>query len=145
MATIADPLRFAKRQDTLYGEMDSFTRELGNGFESAKIRYELTGISDNPGVFGLQLDIEGEVSAQCQRCLESMSWPIEIKKFFRLVPKDKFSADMDDDELDEEGLDLLEMGKSLDVESLIEEMLVLEWPVSPKHDDCELFTHNSTL
>ena len=144
MAMIADLLRFARRQDTLYGEMDTFSRVLGNGVESGRVRYRLQGVSDTPGVFGVNLNIEGEFAVTCQRCLEPLRWPVCIKKFFRLVQESGFREAYSDDELNSEDFDLLLMGKPLDVESLVEEMLVLEWPVSPKHDDCALFIQSSS-
>ena len=139
MAIIADLLRFAKRQDTLCGEMETFSRVLGNGFESGSVQYRLSGVCDAPGVLGINLSIHGEFNVTCQRCLEPMRWPISIKKFFRLASESKFREAYDDDELSNEDVDLLLIGKPLNVESLVEEMLVLEWPVSPKHDDCDLF------
>ena len=139
MTTIADLSRFARRQDTLSGEMDTFSQALGCGVESGNIRYRVDGVSEDDGGPGVELCIDGEFIVTCQRCLESMTWPVSIQKFFRLAPENKLGEMFDKDELEDEDSDFLVIGKPLNVESLVEEMLVLEWPVSPKHDECELF------
>jgi len=139
MTTIADLSRFARRQEVLTGEMDTFSQTLGCGIESGKIQYRVEGVSEANGGPGIELRVDGTFTVTCQRCLESMAWPVSIQKFFLLVAEDKLAEMFDNDELDDEHSDFLDRGKPLVVESLVEEMLVLEWPVSPKHDECELF------
>mgnify|MGYP006298965495 CR=1 FL=1 len=72
------------------------------------------------------------VRQTCQRCLEAMDMAIEVDRWFRLVA-DEATALREDDEAEE---DLLVMAPDLDALALLEDEILLAWPLVPRHEAC---------
>lgn len=80
----------------------------------------------------LELDIGVDLPLQCQRCLEPMRQPLQVSRRFRFV-RDEATAEMLDDELED---DVLVISRDFDLHGLIEDELLMELPVAPRHDVC---------
>jgi uncharacterized protein len=67
---------------------------------------------------------------QCQRCLQALQQPLVLERRFRFVASEdeaeRLDADSDDDHL------VLE--PRLDLRSLVEDELILELPLVPRHE-----------
>lgn len=95
----------------------------------------LEGWQDAEQVSWMRLTVTGQVSMHCQRCLESMSWPLDIVSLLRLVGPGEAWPDED---LADDGVDAIAAGNELDVLSLVEDEVLLALPVAPRHEQCEL-------
>lgn len=132
-----DSLDFARRNGELRGEVpvaelprlhDMLSSQEGN------IGYVLRGMHGKDGSPQLELLLEGECNLRCQRCLNSLVYPIQLASRLKLVT-DETESDLDNDELDH-----IPAEKELDVLSLLEEELLLSLPIAPKHasGECQI-------
>jgi len=78
--------------------------------------------------------LEADVSLPmvCQRCLNPVDVPVEVSRSFRFVA-DEATAAKEDDESEE---DILALSRSFDLLELVEDELLMEVPVAPRHDVC---------
>ena len=90
----------------------------------------------------LHLQVEAAVPLTCQRCLQVDPMPVRVDRSFRFV-RDEATAEALDDEAEE---DLLALSKDFDLHALIEDELLMEMPLVPKHEVCpqELPMESST-
>lgn len=68
----------------------------------------------------------------CQRCLRPVDIDLAVDRSFRFVA-DEATAAAEDDESEE---DLLALSRSFDLLGLVEDELLMELPVAPRHDVC---------
>lgn len=80
----------------------------------------------------MHLKVHATVPMQCQRCLTPVDVPLDVDREFRFVP-DEATADALDDESEE---DLLVLSREFNLRQLIEDELLMELPVVPRHDEC---------
>jgi uncharacterized protein len=76
----------------------------------------------------LALEVVGECTLRCQRCLGEMNYPLNLNASLRLVD----SATMDEVEAEDE-IEYVEASTQLDVLALVEDELLLSLPFAPKH------------
>src|SRR4051812_30511078 len=78
--------------------------------------------------------LEADVSLPmvCQRCLNPVDVPVAVSRSFRFVA-DEATAAKEDDESEE---DILALSRSFDLLELVEDELLMEVPVAPRHDVC---------
>lgn len=141
---VIDSIAFARAGSHCHGTMqgDRLTRLDDNLVDQAgEVSYEVRGIlwDDKPA---LELSIEGWLMVRCLRCLGPMRWPVQITNRVRLARDD---ADLD--VADEEGVDAIAASQELDVTELVEDELLLQWPIAPRHDGdathgCDIDTGN---
>jgi uncharacterized protein len=81
----------------------------------------------------LHLVAETGVDLTCQRCLEPMVAVLRADRWFRFVADEETAARLDEASDD----DILVMDRAFDVLSLVEDELLLEWPLVPRHPDCQ--------
>ncbi|MDM0114300.1 DUF177 domain-containing protein [Variovorax sp. J22R133] len=80
----------------------------------------------------LHLEAETSVPLVCQRCLLPVQTPLYVDRWFRFAP-DEDTAAAQDEESDE---DVLVVSRDFDLHALIEDELLMEIPVTPRHDEC---------
>ena len=80
----------------------------------------------------LQLHAQASLPLICQRCLATVDIPVVVDRSFRFVP-DEQTAAAEDDESEE---DLLALSADFDLMELIEDELLMELPVAPRHAVC---------
>jgi len=80
----------------------------------------------------LHLQADTVVQLQCQRCLQAMTVPLAVERSFRFV-RDEAEAEAEDPDSDE---DVLALSRTLDLFALVEDELILELPLVPRHDVC---------
>lgn len=83
----------------------------------------------------IHIDVSGVLRLTCQRCLEPVEHVIRHQALFQLWPAD---VALPDDELLEDEFDALPTGKELDLVQLVEDEVLLQLPLSPRHSDCKL-------
>ena len=80
----------------------------------------------------LDLHIQGEVPLTCQRCLHPVGWPIDLIRSIRFVDDENAAAELDAD-LDD---DVLAMSRHFDLLDLLEDEVIMDSPIVPRHDVC---------
>jgi len=68
----------------------------------------------------------------CQRCLEPVEVALEVDRSFRFVADEPTAAAQDDDAEE----DVLALSRSFDLLALVEDELIMELPVVPRHEVC---------
>lgn len=80
----------------------------------------------------LHLDVSLNMPLICQRCLGSVDEASHIQRSYRFVDSEA-QAEQHDDESEE---DLLVMSRDFDLMALIEDEVLMDLPVVPKHEVC---------
>lgn len=80
----------------------------------------------------LHLHAQASLPMTCQRCMEPVEVPLEVDRSFRFVA-DETTAAAEDEESEE---DLLVLSRGFDLLALLEDELLMEVPVVPRHDVC---------
>jgi uncharacterized protein len=80
----------------------------------------------------LHLTAETAVTLQCQRCLSPMTTPLTIESSFQFVAGEDAAAALDADSEH----DVLALTRELDLLTLVEDELLLAWPIVPRHEQC---------
>ena len=101
------------------------------------VRWRLQGLL-KPGPDGrdqpwMVLQIDTELPLTCVRCLQPVNQVFRIEREFRFVA-DEATAMAEDEDSEE---DLLPLTPPLDGLSLIEDELLMDMPILPKHDICQ--------
>lgn len=90
-----------------------------------------------PGVTGeaepwLHLAAEATVPLVCQRCLAPVDTELVVDRWFRFVA-DEDTAALEDETSEE---DVLTASREFDLQALLEDELIMEVPVTPRHEIC---------
>ncbi len=80
----------------------------------------------------LHLTLDTSLPLLCQRCLGPVDVPLSVQRSFRFVTSEE-EAQAQDDEVDE---DLLVLSREFNLAELIEDELVMDAPIIPRHDVC---------
>jgi uncharacterized protein len=80
----------------------------------------------------LHLEAQASVALVCQRCLAPVQSPLEVDRWFRFAP-DEEAAAVQDEESDE---DVLVASRDFDLLGLVEDELLMELPITPRHEVC---------
>jgi uncharacterized protein len=138
-----DALRFARAGETLTGELllTDLTR-LGEDLHGsidpqAIVRWSARGewradVAGASPQAWMHLQAEGEVPLTCQRCLGAVGIGLNVDRWFRFVA-DEATAEAQDDDCEE---DLLALDPKPDLQSVIEDELIMELPLVPMHGTC---------
>lgn len=81
----------------------------------------------------LELEARAELPLQCQRCLEPVVQSVVVQRRFRFVRDETEAARLDGETEDE----VLVLTRELDLLELVEDELVLDLPLVPRHERCE--------
>ena len=80
----------------------------------------------------LHLSVQTRVPLTCQRCLAPVDIDLDVDRWFRFAA-DEASAAAEDEESEE---DVLVSSQDFDLHALIEDELLMEIPVTPRHEVC---------
>ena len=136
-----DVKAFAEEGAHLHGEQPLRAHERlmvetqGRGAGSA-VHWSATGELRNPRhvhpEIWLHLQSDAILPLTCQRCLLPVDVPVSVDRSFRFAPDEDMAASQD--EQSEE--DVLALSRSLDVLELVEDELLMELPLAPRHEAC---------
>jgi uncharacterized protein len=136
-----DVRRFAEEGGELHGDaplssQGRLLEETGGRGPEQPVRWQARGELRNPGhlrpQLWLHLRAETVLPLVCQRCLGPVEVPVAVDRSFRFVP-DEATAAAEDDESQE---DVLAESRSFDLLELIEDELLMDMPVAPRHATC---------
>ncbi len=138
---VINSLAFAREADVLQGELPiaSLTRVLDCLTDSANsvghLSYRIEGRVAPRNRSQLLLQVDGVLSLCCQRCLEGVEYPIELRSLLEIVDNE---GDLTQEELEDDSRDFLLAQEELDVAALIEDEILLALPTVPRHESCVL-------
>jgi uncharacterized protein len=145
-ALCIEPFEFVRRGERRRGligvtDLPRVALEVAAGLQNpkAELAWEALGELQKEAVHPggkaafLNLVIKGSVELVCQRCLEPMTWPLDLSMRYWLIPLDQ---PLPEEELEEDRYDALPVGRELDLSQLIEEEVLLNFPLSPRHVQC---------
>ncbi|MGY4830577.1 YceD family protein [Sphaerotilaceae bacterium SBD11-9] len=95
-------------------------------------RGELRAVRGGAAEIWLHVEASTRVMLECQRCLAPVATAVGAKRSFLFVHGENTAADLDAESED----DVLALTRSLDLVELIEDELLLELPLVPRHDTC---------
>jgi uncharacterized protein len=122
----AEPLREHER---LLAETD------GRG-ASSPVTWSATGELRNPRhvhpEIWLHLQAQAVLALTCQRCLGPVDVTVAVDRDFRFVPDEEMAAAQDEESEE----DVLSLARAFDLLELIEDELLMEMPLAPRHETC---------
>lgn len=80
----------------------------------------------------LHLEATTTAALTCQRCLGPVDTPMQLDRWFRFVDDESEAAALDDEADD----DVLVASKTFNLIELLEDELLLDAPIVPRHDAC---------
>lgn len=101
---------------------------------SGDVDFTVTGAKDEQGDSFLEVAASCTLVLRCQRCLQAMSWPIDVAGRLLLVPP---GQPLPDDDLEEDAFDPIHADSALALLPLIEEEILLGLPFAPRHEQCD--------
>ncbi len=96
------------------------------------VRGDLQPDANGQAQVGLFLSVSTSLPLTCQRCLGPVDVPVQIERAFRFVETEA-QAELEDDASPE---DLLVLSRDFDLAALIEDEVLMDLPVVPRHDTC---------
>jgi uncharacterized protein len=118
------------------GDHPRLMAETGGRGADMFLAWSATGEMRNPGhvhpEIWLHLEAKTVLSLTCQRCLGPVEVAVEVERPFRFV-QDEAVAMAEDDSSEE---DLLALSRSFDLVELVEDELLMDLPVAPRHEVC---------
>ncbi len=133
-----DAAAFAADAGVLEGHwpLADFSR-LGDGsIQDGDVQWSVRGerrlVAGGEPEIWLHLAARARVGLDCQRCLQSVSWDLDVLRPLRFVAGEDAAAALDAKGED----DVLALSRSLDLHDLIEDELLLALPLVPMHAQC---------
>jgi uncharacterized protein len=135
---VIDAFEFCRGKESREGEraVAEFARlseEVAN--TSGMVRWSVQGGVHALGYPMLRLSVQANVQLMCQRCLTPYTFEIESESALVLA-KSEDAADELEGKLADEDVDVIVGSKTLNIIDLIEDEVLLEVPLSPRHDVC---------
>ena len=136
-----DVRRFAEEGAELHRDDDlaryvRLSAEAQGGAPQRTVTWQARGELLNPRhvqpEIWVHLDAAATMPLVCQRCLGPVDVPLDVHRSFRFV-SDEATAAAEDDGSEE---DLLALSRSFDLLELVEDELLMELPVAPRHEVC---------
>ncbi len=139
-----DVAAFARAQATLSGEWPLSELDRVRAYVPAEVsatslqgvRWEVRG--DLKAARGgaheiwLHLDASITLPMECQRCLRPVDEHISVQRSVRFVADEETAAELDADSED----DVLVLSRSFDLRWWVEDELILDMPLVPRHEVC---------
>ncbi|MCE3268519.1 MAG: metal-binding protein [Burkholderiales bacterium] len=139
-----DNVDFAKKLQTTSGNID--TQNLIRASElleelSGNLQYTISGYINNKNKPVLTVQVCGKIMTLCQNCLEKLDISIDCTND---VPIFYTESDMDNALFGDEAeyTDGILADAHLDIQSFIEDELIMSLPIAPKHETCEPITYH---
>ncbi len=144
---MADPLpkiangdRFIDRGESASGEVSleqlpRLTDYVPDDFataETAPLAWSMRGVRDSMGHRALEITVRGVVPVVCQRCLTPLLWPVDQQATVLIAKSQKELIELDETS----DLEVVLCERGIDVQTLVEDELLLSLPFAPLHDVC---------
>ncbi|MCC6610094.1 MAG: DUF177 domain-containing protein [Burkholderiales bacterium] len=129
---VIDGLEFARAGATRSGALDlaQLPRLAEAGCRAAELRYSLHGETSARGKPELHVEVAGMLTLECQRCLEALQVPIDVRIALELATSQEAIDAAEDD------VDRVLAARSMPVAGLVEDEVILALPMVPMHERC---------
>ena len=137
-----DAFRLVREHGSLRGHFDAAASDrlydwLAPG--EAPVKWSITGTTDAAGRPAIAIELNGSVPLECQRCLTTMTWPVQQRTITLLA-----TSEAEGDVLDEGSeAEVLVASAPLDALTLVEDELLLSLPYAPVHADGDCVTNQA--
>jgi uncharacterized protein len=134
---VIEPAKFARGRGRVSGTLclNSLARVadlLSDAGGEGEVGYQVSGYVSDRGFPALRVELHGQLSLRCQRCLGPLPQHVQSQRDIVLVPgADEFIQR--DDESESE--DVIPDVPKLDLGALLEEELLLALPLAPRHEE----------
>lgn len=125
---------FAQSEQSIAGvldilEMDRLTDVLlmQEPLPESEIQFTLTGYNRKYSSPSLHLNVVAHLPTTCQRCLNAMSVRLKLEFDYLITDSEPAEFDKNDD------LDWLEISPAMSVPALVEDELLIAFPIAPTH------------
>ena len=135
---VIDCVSFAREARSLHGELPigELSRVLDMLVDSKGVlSYRVEGKIGAHNRPQLLLQLDGSMMIRCQRCLEGIEYPLEVRSVLEFVGDEE---DLTQEEIEDDSRDFLPVQSELDVVELIEDEIILDLPSAPRHESCAL-------
>lgn len=135
---VIETLVFAREARVLQGELPiaALARTLDSLVDTAgSVAYRVEGRMSERKRPRLLLHIEGVSSLRCQRCLEGVEYPLQVRNVLEFVDDEEA---LTQEEIEDDSRDFLPMQHEVDVVALLEDEIILALPPAPRHESCAL-------
>ena len=123
-------------ETTLIADLQRLAAEAPSVSSTDAVQWQVTGeLRTQAGAedqVWLHMSAEASVPLTCQRCMTTVSTPLEIDQWYRFVDSEDIAM-AEDDEAEE---DLLVMAPQFDLMALLEDELLMALPLVPMHETC---------
>ena len=128
-------LEFAQSEQSISGEvnlleMDRLVDVLfmpQTPVSEPSIQFTLTGHNKKYSSPSLHLNVDAHLPTTCQRCLNAMSVNLKLEFDYLITDNEPVGFDENDD------LDWLEISAAMSVPALVEDELLIAFPIAPTH------------
>lgn len=130
---------FARNGEVLHGKIAVASLSRLQGLlhsEEGVLDYELSGHLDREGRPAVRCVVRGTLQLTCQRCLSAFAYPVSIASELLLVEDESVIEQIDEDG----SIDAVVAAPDLDPEVLVEDEVLLDIPMSPRHPPAECKT-----
>jgi uncharacterized protein len=128
---VIDSLEFARSGQQLQGAIAvaQLARLTDSLFDTGgNLKFALSGGLDAEHRPRLNLKVEGAINLRCQRCLDSLAYPVEVESSLLVLTGKAGGETAEFDELDGIPAD-----PHTDVWALVEDEVLLAIPIAPRH------------
>lgn len=135
---VIEPSAFARKAGLLQGDLPiaDLPRVLDMlAGTSGAIGYRVEGHISERERPQLLLRLEGVLCLRCQRCLESVTYPLRVCNVIEFVGDE---SSLIQKEIEDDSRDFLPWQDEIDVVALIEDEVILALPLVPRHEHCDL-------
>jgi uncharacterized protein len=131
---IIDAFAFARNGDKRSGEIPvaELTR-LDLVSHRGSVTFQAAGFIGVRHRSFIKLDVKGNFVLRCERCLQALDWPLELHSLLWLA---KSEEEADAAPVDEDEYDPVVGSEHYDLSALIEDEILLNLPLTPKHEHC---------
>ncbi len=98
-----------------------------------QVAYQAAGFIGERHRAFIKLDVTGQLVLRCERCLQALEWPLEVHSLLWLARTDE---EADRAPVDEDEYDPVVGSEHFDLDALIEDEILLNLPLPPKHEHC---------
>ena len=99
------------------------------GQDSSEVSWRIAGTTDAQGRPALDIELHGSVPLECQRCLQTFTWPVEQRTTLLLARSERELELLD---ADDETLEVILADAPQDALTLIEDEVLLALPFAPR-------------
>ena len=101
----------------------------GTSKDSTKVSWRITGVADAQGRPALDIELDGGVPLECQRCLQAFTWPLRQRTTLLLARNERELVVLD---AEDETLEVILADAPQDALTLIEDEVLLALPFAPR-------------